>query len=65
MIKIVPNRVVCDYCKVQLEYEQSDIEIFEYEETMILRTIDKPDTLTFTTQKKTITCPNCKHKIIL
>lgn len=65
MIKIIPNRVACDCCKVQLEYEQSDIETIEYEETVILRTIDKPDILTFTTQKKTITCPNCKHKIML
>lgn len=65
MIKIIPNRVACDCCKVQLEYEQSDIETIEYEETVILRTIDKPDILTFTTQKKTITCPNCKNKIML
>lgn len=65
MIKIVPNRVVCDCCKVQLEYEQSDIETFEHEENTIIRTIDKPITVTFTTQKKTITCPNCKHKIML
>lgn len=65
MIKIVPNRVVCDYCKVQLEYEQSDIETFEYEENIIIRTIDKPVTVTFTTQKKRITCPNCKNKIML
>ena len=65
MIKIIPNRVACDHCKVQLEYEQSDIETFEYEENMIIRTIEKPITITFTTQKKTITCPNCKHKIML
>lgn len=65
MIKIVPNRVVCDYCKVQLEYEQSDIEIFEYEENITVRTIDNSITLPFTTQKKTITCPNCKHIIVL
>lgn len=65
MIKIVPNRVACDCCKVQLEYEQSDIETFEYEENMIIRTIDKPITVTITTQKKTITCPNCKNKIML
>jgi uncharacterized UBP type Zn finger protein len=65
MIKIVPNRVACDYCKVQLEYEMSDIETFEHEENMIIRTIDKPITVTFTTQKKSITCPNCKNKIML
>lgn len=65
MIKILPNRVACDCCKVQLEYEQSDIETFEYEENMVVRTIDKSVTLPFTTQKKTITCPNCKHVIIL
>ena len=65
MIKIVPNRVVCNYCKVQLEYEQSDIETFEYEENMIIRTIEKPITITFTTQKKSITCPNCENKIML
>lgn len=66
MIKIVPNRVVCDYCKVQLEYEQSDIETFEHEENMIITTINKPPiTVTFTTQKKTITCPICKNKIML
>ena len=65
MIKIVPNRVTCDQCKVQLEYEQSDIKTFEYEENMIIGTIDKSITLPFTTQKKTITCPNCKHVITL
>ena len=59
MIKIVPNRVTCDYGKVQLEYEMSDIE------NMIIGTIDKPITVTFTTQKKSITCPNCKNKIML
>lgn len=65
MIKIVPNRVVCDQCKVQLEYEQSDIETFEHEENMIIRTIDKPIMVTFPIKKKTITCPNCKHVIFL
>lgn len=65
MIKIIPNRVACDCCKVQLEYEQSDIETFEYEENTIIRTSGKPITVTFTTKKKTITCPNCKHKIFL
>ena len=65
MIKIVPNRVVCDCCKVQLEYEQSDIETFEYEENMMIGTINKPVMMTFTTQRKTITCPNCKHVIFL
>lgn len=65
MIKIVPNRVACDYCKVQLEYEQSDIETFECEENTIIRIVNKPVTVTFTTQTKTITCPNCKHKIML
>lgn len=65
MIKIVPNRVVCDYCKVQLEYEQSDIETFEHEENEIILTIDKPITVTFMTKKKTITCPNCKNVIFL
>ena len=65
MIKIVPNRVVCDYCKVQLEYEQSDIETFECEENTIIRMVNKPVTVTFTTKKKIITCPNCKHKIML
>lgn len=65
MIKIVPNRVACDNCKVQLEYEQSDIETFECEENTIIRMVNKPVTVTFTTKKKIITCPNCKHKIML
>ena len=65
MIKIVPNRVACDNCNVQLEYEQSDIETFECEENTIIRIVNKPVTVTFTTKKKIITCPNCKHVIIL
>lgn len=65
MIKIVPNRVICDQCKVQLEYEQYDIKTIEYEENIIIRTIDKSFTVPFITKKKTITCPNCKHIIFL
>lgn len=65
MIKIIPNRVTCDHCKVQLEYEKSDIETIEYVENIMLMTIDKPITVPFTTKKKTITCPNCKYVISL
>ncbi len=65
MIKIIPNRVACDNCKVQLEYEQSDIETINYTEEIAIRTINSFDIIPFTTQTKTITCPNCKHKIML
>ena len=65
MIKIVPNRVVCDYCKVQLEYEQSDIETINYTEKIAIRLANSFDIIPFTTERKTLTCPNCKHKIML
>lgn len=65
MIKIVPNRVTCDWCKVQLEYEQSDIVTIDHTEELTIRTINSFDTIPFTTKRKTITCPNCKYVISL
>ena len=65
MIKIIPNRVACDNCKVQLEYEQSDIETIYHTEELAIRATNSFDIIPFTTRVKTITCPNCKNKIIL
>lgn len=66
MIKIIPNRVACDNCKVHLKYEQSDIETVIDEE--IIPIWDKNSHrqyITMQSQRKTIICPNCKHVIIL
>lgn len=65
MIKIIPNRVTCDCCKVQLEYEQSDIVTINHTEKLAIGTFNSFEIKTFTTKQKTITCPNCKYVISL